>query len=365
MDDNLTPAEYSEDKLTEKELQELEAIKKQIDSLDSNTVIQLGTGVQSGISEFADKILSEVKTGNTDYVGKALNNLMLKIREMRVDDLSGESGGFLSKIPFIGSLIDKTKQFLTKYENVSTQIVKIVDELERAKVQLLKDTDMLNSFYDGNIEYFRNLNLYIMAGEEKLEEFQKTKLPEMKTKAESSGDAVETQKFKDMFQLAARLEKKIHDLKLSKTVSLQTGPQIRLIQHHNQELAEKIQSSILNTIPLWKNQMVIAITLLRQTQLAGLQKEVSDTTKMLLEKNAEMLKVSSIEIAKEAEKGIVDIESLKKVNADLITTIDETIRLHHAGKVRRAEAEQELIQLEKELKDKLLEVRDLPPEDKN
>lgn len=357
MDETLIPSEKSPDELSQEEKAELENIKKQLDAFDSNAVIQYGTGIQNKISDFADKILSEVRSRDTGYVGKVLTDLMNKLKDIHIDNLSGKSNGFFSKIPIIGSLLSSTKSFLNRYQSVSVQIVQIVEELDKAKMQLLQDVDMLNHFYDNNVEYFYGISMYIQAGETKLKELKETLLPKMKAESENTDNALEIQQYRDMVQLAGRLEKKIHDLKLSKTVALQTAPQIRLIQNNNQALAEKIQSSILNTIPLWKHQMVIAITIMRQSQLSGLQKEISETTNEILKKNAEMLKVSSIEIAKEAEKGIVDIETLKKVNSDLISTIEETLSIQQEGRIRRDEAAKEIEKIEKELKDKLLEIK--------
>jgi len=357
MSEILAPAAKRPDQLSEKEQKKIAALKKRLDNSDPNTVIQYGVEVQDKISEFADRILSEVKSRDTGYVGKVLTDLMTRLKEMHLDSLSGQPRGFWAKIPFLGSLVDRTERFLSKYQTVSVQIVQITEELDRAKVQLLNDVAMLDHFYNNNIEYFNGIGLYIQAGEQKLQELQDSILPRLKAAAEASDQPLEIQKYKDMAQFAARLEKKIHDLKLSRTVALQTAPQIRLIQNNNQELATKIQSSILNTIPLWKHQMVMAITLLRQSQVSGLQRQISETTREILQKNAEMLKVSSTEIALEAEKGIVDLETLKKVNADLISTIEETIKLQQEGRIRRQEAEKEIIKIETELKQKLLEMK--------
>lgn len=355
MDDELIAASESGE-LSEEDRSRIEEIKNRIDITDSNAILQYGIAIQGKISEFADNILAEVKAKDTGYVGKILSELMLNINALNVESLSGRKS-ILSRIPLIGTLVDSAKRFSIKYQSLSTQIVNFIDELEEAKARLMKDVDMLDDFYDRTLEYFRDLSLFIIAGEQKLSELRSTVLPEHKAHAEKSDDPLEAQKYKDTVQLLERLDKKLNDLRLSKTIALQTGPQIRLIQNNNRELAEKIQSSILNTIPLWKNQIVIAISLLRQQQASALQGEVSRTTNELLEKNAEMLKVSSIEVAKEAQKGIIDIETLKKVNADLISTIDETLKLQQEGITRRREAEKELIKIENDLKEKLKAVR--------
>jgi uncharacterized protein YaaN involved in tellurite resistance len=351
-------SDNSDRELSKEEEEQVNDIKNLIDYNDSSSIIRYGVSIQNNISDYADKILSDIKNKNTGYVGTILSDLMNKLRGLHVDELSA-SKSFLSKIPFISSITDNAKKFMTRYQSLSTQIVSIVDELEKAKVQLINDVRMLDQFYEKNLEYFHDIALYILAGKSNLKKLNDNVLPEMKGQAELSNDPVEHQKYKDMVQFANRLDKKIHDLKLSRTVALQTGPQIRLVQHANQELAEKIQSSILNTIPLWKHQIVIAITLIKQEQLLGVQKEISSATKNLLEKNAEMLKISSTEIAEEAEKGIVDIETLKKVNSDLISTIDDTIKIQHQGKVKREQAELELRNLEKILKERLLEIKDI------
>jgi len=343
--------------LTDEEKAKIEKIKNRINTTDSNAVIQYGVGIQSKISDFADSILSEVRTKDAGHLGEALGQLMANVKELNVDGLAKNKSGILSKLPFVGSMVDTAERFMTKYQSVSVNITKLVDELENARVQLLNDVKMLDRFYAKNEDYYKEINFFIMAGELKLKELENDTLPPMKIQAEQSQDPLEIQKYRDMVQLTGRLEKKVHDLKLSRTVAQQAAPQIRLVQHNNQELASKVQTSILNTIPLWKNQMVIAITLLRQKQVLDLQKDVSKTTNELLTKNAEMLKTGTVETAREAERGIVDIETLKKVNAELLSTIDETLKIHQEGKARRREAERELERLERELKEKLLSLK--------
>jgi uncharacterized protein YaaN involved in tellurite resistance len=356
MTDTLSHDDEAYGALTEEEKSKLKEIQGRLDFNNSNTVLQYGAGVQSKISDFADTILSEVRAKDTDYVGKILSDLMFKIKELQIDGLS--SGGFFAKIPFVKPLLDNAKKFMAGYRDVSVQIVKIVEELERAKAQLLRDVATLDQLYEKNIEYFRELNLYILAGKMKLLELQDT-LASRGEEAEKSGDPLDIQQYRDMMQFANRIDKKLHDLRLSRTLSLQTAPQIRLVQSNNQELAEKIQSSILNTVPLWKSQMVIAISLLRQRNILEVQRGVSETTRALLEKNAEMMKESSAGVAKEAEKGIVDIETLKKVNADLIGTIEETLKIQHEGKLRRRQAGEEIEKIERELRESLLRIKEM------
>ncbi len=338
------------------ELARVQEIKNQIKVDDSQGIITYGVGAQRDISTFADSILSEVRAKDSGYAGDILTNLVLKVKETDVDSLSGD-GGFLSKIPFIGGLVNTFRRFIERYEKLSVQIEKIVDELDDARMQMLKDITLLDNMYGKNLEYQKNLDLYIAAGQLKLKELNDTTLPDLKAKAEQTKKPEDVQKYNDFAQFLNRLDKKIYDLKLSRTITIQTGPQLRLIQNGNQALVEKIQSSILNTIPLWKNQIVIAITLFRQKKALKLQKDVTDTTNTLLEKNAALLKESTIGIAQESERGIVDIETLKKVNNDLISTIEETMKIQADGKAKRQQAEQELVKIEDQLKNKLMTLK--------
>ncbi len=340
-------------KMTEEQRQRVTEIIKSINLEDSQFILQYGIGAQSQIAGFADNIVSEVRAKDSGYVGEVLTDLMLKVKELDVDGVSSGKG-FMSRFPFFGSLVSNTQKFAARYQKVSTEIEKIVDELDKAKMQLLKDITLLDYLFDKNLDYLGNLNYFIMAGTLKLKEMNEKVIPELQEKVKASNDPIDAQRLNDMLQMVNRFEKKIHDLKLSRMVALQTAPQIRLIQNNNQVLVEKIQSSILNTIPLWKNQIVIAISLLKQKKALEVQKEVTDTTNALLMKNAELLKDSSIDLARETERGVVDIETLKKVNVDLIATIDETLKIQKEGREKRHQAEVELIQIEKELKQKLI-----------
>ncbi len=356
MADSLSYDDEAYGALTREEKSKVKEIQGRLDFNDSNTVLQYGAGIQNKISDFADTILSEVKARDTDYVGKILNDLMFRIKDLQIDGLS--SGGFLSKIPFVKPLLDNAKKFMAGYRDTSVQVVKIVEELEKAKAQLLRDVETLDHLYEKNIEYFRELNLYILAGKMKLLEFQET-LVSLGEEAEKSVDPLDVQRYKDMVQFANRLGKKLHDLRLSRTLSLQTAPQIRLVQNNNQELAGKIQSSILNTVPLWKNQMVVAISLLRQRNILEVQRGVSETTRALLEKNAEMIKESSAGVARVAEEGIVDVDTLKRINADLIATIEETLKIQQEGKLKRRQAGEEIEKMERELRESLLRIKEM------
>lgn len=348
--------EVSLNDLTPEQKQKVEQIAASIDINDSQGIIQYGVGAQSNISTFADSVLEQVKAKDAGDVGKTLTDLMLTVKDLDVDSLSSES--FMSKIPLLGNLVSSAKRFVAQYQSIEHHIEEITDELTKARMQLLKDITLLDALYEKNKDYMKELELFILAGEIKLKELQEKTLPELKAKAEASKDTLDAQKVQDLSQMINRFEKKIHDLKLSRMISVQTLPQVRLIQNNDQLLVEKIQSSILNTIPLWKNQVVIAISLFRQKKALELQKEVSETTNDLLTKNADLLKTSSIDIAKESEKGIVEIETLKKVHESLISTIDETLKIQAEGRTKRAQAEVEITKLENDLKAKLTQVKD-------
>lgn len=330
----------------------VQEIASQISISDSQGIVGFGVGAQREISDFSDTILNEVRSKDTGPVGEILTDLVVKVKDLDIDNLSGNP---MSKIPFIGSLWDSFKKFTARYQKLSVQIEKIIDELDKSRMGLLKDITLLDAMFEKNNEYLKNLDLFIIAGKLKLQELQEKLLPELKSKADESQDPADSQKYQDAAQFVNRLDKKVHDLLLSRMISIQTAPQIRLVQNGNQELVEKIQSSILNTIPLWKNQIVIAITLYRQKNALQLQKEVSDTTNDLLKKNAEMLKQGSVDIARESQRGIVDIETLKKTNADLISTIEQTLQIQKEGRQKRLAAESELKKMEGDLKAKLKE----------
>ena len=341
--------------LTPDEKKKVDEIAAQIDINDSQGIIQYGVGAQSNISNFADSILEQVKAKDAGEVGETLTDLMLTVKKLDVDSLSGES--FMSKIPLIGNLVNSAKKFVAQYQSIEHHMEEIIDEMNKARMQLLKDITLLDALYDKNKDYMKELELYILAGELKLKELTEKTLPELKAAAAASGDTLDAQKVQDLSQMINRFEKKVHDLKLSRMVSIQSLPQVRLIQNNDQLLVEKIQSSILNTIPLWKNQVVIAISLFRQKKAIELQKEVTETTNDLLQKNADLLKTSSLDVARESEKGIVEIDTLKKVHESLISTIDETLKIQAEGKTRRAQAEVEIIKLENELKAKLAQAK--------
>ncbi len=337
--------------LTPEQQIRVEEIKNSIDLMDSQTALQYGVGAQKNISAFSDSILAQVRSKDSGYVGELMSDLVLKVKDVGVDELDT---GILDKIPFLKNTSRAIKKFMQRYEKLEVQIDRIEQELDQARIQMLKDITMFDGLYKKNQEYFQEMQIYIVAGEEKLEELREITLPKLYAEASAKGDPMSAQVVRDFEDTVNRFEKKIHDLKLSKTVALQTAPQIRLIQNNDKVLVDKIQTAILSTIPLWKSQIVIALGLHRQENVLKMQKNVSDATNTLLAKNAELLKQNSVEVAKESERGIVDLETLKKVNADLISTIEETIKIQQEGRAARQNAEAELLGIEQQLKNTLL-----------
>ena len=289
----------------------VEEVKNSIDLMDSQAALQYGVGAQRNISSFSDHILTQVRSKDSGYVGELMSDLVLKVKEVDVDGLDE---GFLDKLPFLKNASRAVKKFMQRYEKLEVQIDRIEQQLDQARMQMLKDITMFDGLYEKNLEYFQELQIYIAAGEEKLKELRETTLPQLHAEAAAKGDAMSAQVVRDFEDTVNRFEKKIHDLKLSKTVAIQTAPQIRLIQNNDKMLVDKIQTAILSTIPLWKSQIVIALGLHRQESVLKMQRSVSDATNTLLTKNAELLRQNSTEVAKESERGIVDLETLKKVN---------------------------------------------------
>ncbi len=337
--------------LTPEEKAKVQSIKDAIDLTDSSTPLSFGAPAQKEIAQFSDSILSKVRAKDSGEVGTLLNDLVSKVKGF---DVTKKNDSFLSNLPIIGSLVSKADDVMQGYEKLSTQVEKIQAGLENSKVKMMEDIVMFDTLYQKNLDYFKDLQLYIRAGEEKLDEMRTTTLPKLRAQASESGDPMAVQVVNDFEQSVDRFEKKIHDLKLSKTLAIQTAPQIRLIQNNDRVLIDRVQSAIYHTIPLWKNQMVIALGLTRQKEVIELQRAVSDATNDLLRRNAEMLKQNSIDTAKANERGIVDIETVKKVNEDLISTIEETLRIQHEGRQKRQAAEKELVAIEGRLKDALL-----------
>lgn len=329
----------------------IDEIKDNIDLVNSQTALQFGINAQRNIAEFSDSILSNIRSKDTGYVGDLLSNLVVKVKGFEPED---KKGSFVKKIPIIGSLVGNAKSMMAEYDKVSVQVDKIQRELDKARMMMLKDIVMFDNMYERNLEYFKELQLYIKAGEEKIVELQEKTIPKLRMDAMNSQNQMAVQVVNDFENAVSRFEKKIHDLKLSKTIAIQTAPQIRLIQNNDKVLVDKVQSAIYNTIPLWKSQIVIALGLAKQQKVLQMQREITDTTNELLRRNAEMLKQNTIETAKETERGIVDIETVKKVNEDLISTIEETITIQREGRERRKLAETELMEIENRLKQTLL-----------
>lgn len=342
------------DKLPEERQKQAQELSKKIDVNDSQAVIAYGATAQTKLSEFSQSMLTTVSAQDIGPIGDSLNQLMYRLQEANPDELRAGEGNLFQRV--FGKVKQSIYEITTKYQKIGAQIDKIAAKLNMEKDGLLKDNQMLEQLYNKNKDYFDALNIYIAAAELKIEELQKVTIPEATEKARSTGDQMDVQIVNDYSQFLDRLDKRTYDLKLARQITIQQAPQIRLIQNTNQALAEKIQSSINTAIPLWKNQVAIALTLLRQKDASTAQRQVSETTNDLLKKNAEMLKISTIETAKENERGIVDLETLQQTQNDLIETLQETLRIQKEGKERRQAAELEIGHMENELKTKLMEL---------
>ncbi|WP_270584307.1 toxic anion resistance protein [Bacillus smithii] len=343
------------DILPEEHRQKAYELSKQIDPTDHQAIILYGTQAQSKLLHFSQTMLEHVQNKDIGEIGDILSELMQKLEQVNPEELQPEKKNFFLRM--FGKISHSVHEILSKYQKTSAQIERISVKLDLAKQTLLRDIQLLEQLYEKNKDYFHALNIYIVAGELKLEELHTKIIPELRKKAETSGDQMAYQEVNDMVQFADRLEKRLHDLKLSRQITIQSAPQIRLIQNTNQTLAEKIQSSIMTAIPLWKNQIAIALTLIRQRHAVEAQKQVSKTTNELLLKNAEMLKANTIETAQENERGLVDIETLKKTQENLISTLEEVLRIQQEGRAKRYQVEQELSTMENELKQKLLNLK--------
>ncbi|RLL46909.1 toxic anion resistance protein [Oceanobacillus piezotolerans] len=340
--------------LSQQDQEKAKQLAKQIDPSEPQSITAYGTEAQSKLLDFSHTMLKQVDNKDVGEIGEILTDLMKRLEQVNPEELA-EKRGFLSRI--FGKLSSSVNEVLSKYQKTGAQIDRISVKLDRSKNALMKDNQMLQQMFEHNRDFFDALNIYIAAGEVKLEELDKEIIPALKEKAAKSQNQMDVQDVNDMMQFAERLDKRMHDLKLSRQITMQSAPQIRLIQNTNQALVEKIQSSILTAIPLWKNQIAIALTLLRQRNAVEAQKQVTKTTNDLLLKNAEMLKTNTIETARENERGLVDIDTLKKTQEDLVTTIEETLRIQTEGRTKRQQAEKEIQSMENELKQKLLELR--------
>lgn len=336
--------------LTPAEQKMVEDFAAKIDIENTNQILQYGAGTQKKMADFSNTALENVKTQDLGEVGDLISGVVGELKNFDVEEERGFFGFFKKQ----SSKIENMKN---KYAKAEVNVEKITDALEQHQVRLMKDSAMLDKMYEQNLNYFKELTMYILAGKKKLEEMRNGKLPELQNKAAMSGLPEDAQVAKDLDEKCNRFEKKLHDLELTRTISMQTAPQIRLIQNNDTSMVEKIQTTIVNTIPLWKSQMVLALGIAHSTEAAQAQKQVTDLTNELLRKNAETLHMATVETAKASERGIVDIETLQKTNADLIQTLDDVMRIQKEGREKRQAAELEMRKMEDELKKKLLEIR--------
>ena len=337
--------------LTEEEKKMVEAFSQQIDIHNTNGILQYGAGTQKKMADFSETALENVKTKDLGQVGDMLTNVVTELKQFGDEE---EEKGFFS---FLKKPANKLQNMKTKYEKAEVNVEKICEMLENHQVLLLKDIALLDKMYEQNLVYFKELSMYILAGKKKLAQVRSTELQQLVDKARLSGLPEDAQAAKDLENKCDRFEKKIHDLELTRMISIQTAPQIRLVQNSDTMMVEKIQSTVVNTIPLWKSQMVLALGVEHASQAARAQRQVTDMTNELLRKNAEVLKMASIESAKESERGIVELETLQNTNASLISTLDEVMKIQSDGREKRRAAEIELRKMEDELKNKLLQIR--------
>lgn len=342
------------DRLPEERQKQALALAGQIDENNMQAIISYGAAAQKQLGEFSHSMLDHVQNQDTGEIGDSLNDLMYRLNEAKPEDLRAEDNNVFRKI--FGKVKQSAYEMTAKYQKIGAQIDKIAIKLDKEKNSLLNDNITLEQLYQKNKDYFEALNIYIAAGEVKMEDLQKNAIPKAIQTAEASQSQMDVQIVNDLKQFLDRLEKRTHDLRLTRQMTIQQAPQIRLIQNTNQALAEKIQSSIHTAIPLWKNQVAIALTLLRQKDAVTAQRQVSQTTNDLMRKNSEMLKISAIETAKENERGVIDIETLKQTQQDLIETLEETLKIQQEGRIKRKEAEKELSMMEDDLKVKLLNI---------
>lgn len=336
--------------LTPEEQKMVNDFAAKIDIENTNQILQYGAGTQKKMADFSDTALENVKTQDLGEIGELISNVVGELKDFDVQE-EGKFFGFFRK------QTSKIENLKNKYDKAQVNVEKITDSLQQHQVRLMKDSAMLDKMYEQNLNYFKELTMYILAGKKKLEETRNGKLAEMKNKAALSGLPEDAQAARDLDEKCSRFEKKLHDLELTRTIAMQTAPQIRLIQNNDTVMVEKIQTTIVNTIPLWKSQMVLALGIAHSAEAAQAQRQVTDITNELLRKNAETLHMATVETAKESERGIVDIETLRKTNADLIQTLDDVMRIQMEGRQKRQAAEMEMHRMEEELRRKLLEIR--------
>ena len=344
------PVKVDESMLTEQEKKAVDDFAKKIDITDTNLVLNYGVAAQKSVATFSENALSSVRNKDLGEVGETLSNLVVEVKGFGQEEKKGFAGLFHKQK-------DKLELMRAQYGKAETSVNRIVSELEKHQVTLMKDIAMLDQMYELNLKYYKELTMYIIAGKKRLAEVRSGELEELRKKAEASGLAEDAQAYNDYAQKCERFEKKLHDLELTRMVSLQMGPQTRLLQNNDTLMVEKIQSSLVNTIPLWKSQMVLALGMEHSRQATAAQSAVTETTNELLKKNADMLKMGTIATAKEAERSIVDIETLQHTNEQLVSTLDEVVNIQREGAQKRKEAEVELGRIEGELKQKLMELR--------
>ena len=352
-----TPAEQQKEEsgldesiLTDEERRMVDAFAQQIDLTNSTLVLQYGAGTQKKMADFSESALENVRSKDLGEVGELLTGVVKELKDFDEEEEKGFFGIFKKAS-------NKIENMKAKYAKAEANVNEIVKVLEKHQVQLMKDTALLDKMYELNLTYFKELSMYILAGKKKLQEVRGGELSALTAKAQASGLPEDAQAAKDLDSMCTRFEKKIHDLELTRMISIQTAPQIRLVQNNDTLMVEKIQSTIVNTIPLWKSQMVLALGVEHSTQAAAAQREVTDMTNQLLRKNAEKLKMATVETARESERGIVDMDTLKATNESLISTLDEVMNIQKEGRQKRAEAEAELQNMENELKKKLLQIQ--------
>ena len=336
--------------LTPEEKQQVAGFVGQIDLRNSQAIMNYGTGTQKKIADFSQKALDNVRTSELGDTGKMISSLVTELKNFDIDEEEKGLSAFFKKKK------NRMQMLKAQYSQVETNVSEIRNELEKRQIQLMKDSALMDRMYELNLSYFKELTMYILAGKEKIRQTRETELKEMQDRAAVLGLAEDAQAARDLADLCDRFEKKLYDLEVTRTIALQTGPQIRMVQASNNVMAEKIQSTIVNTIPLWKNQMVIAMGVEHSLQAAKAQREVSDMTNELLKKNADSLKIAAVESVKESERGIVDIETLRHTNEALISTLDEVMSIQEEGRAKRQAAEQELAEIENQLRSKMLEM---------
>ena len=344
------PVELDDSMLSEAEKKAVEEFSKKIDVMDSNLILQYGAAAQKNVAGFSESALASVRTKDLGEVGKSLSELVVELKSFGEEE---EKKGLFGKLKKTGNKLEAMK---AQYSKVETNVDKIVRELEQHQVTLMKDVAMFDQMYELNLKYYKELTMYILAGKKKLAEVRANELPALRAKAEETGAQEDAQRYNDLVQMCERFEKKLHDLELTRMISIQMGPQTRLLQNNDTLMVEKIQSSLVNTIPLWKSQMVLALGMEHGRQATAAQSAVTEMTNELLKKNADMLKMGTIQTAKEAEKSVVDIETLQHTNQQLISTLDEVLNIQREGAQKRKAAEAELGRIEGELRAKLMEL---------